>query len=230
MEQVTIKAERRDVGKKGLNRRIRKDGFLPAVLYGQKDQPQGLQVNTKEFTNLMKGASGLNVLINLVIGGESSPVVVMLKDYQTDTLKHTLTHIDLLKIDLKAKVAVHVPIHVSGKAVGIGKGGIVELLRRDIEVRCLPTKIPAQIEVDITNLDLGQSIHVNELPLPEGVEIPQGAEYALVSVVTPKVEEAPAVVEAAAVPAEGAVAPAAGAAPAAGEAKASDKGDKKEKK
>jgi large subunit ribosomal protein L25 len=229
MERVTIKAEARDVGKKGVNRRLRDAGLIPAVLYGKGEQPRGLAVNAKEFTHLMKGSAGTNALIHLTLAGrsEKEPLVVMLKDYQVDSISRRITHIDLLKIDLKEKVTVKIPIHLTGKSIGVTKGGLVEQPLRELEVKCLPGNIPGAIEVDITPLDLGDSLHVNELKLPEGVELSHEVDFAVVSIVAPKEEEVappPAAAEAAPV-AEGA--PAAGApAPAEAEAKGKE-GEKK---
>ncbi len=227
MEKLKIKADAREVGKKGVNRRLRKDGFIPAVLYGHGENPLALSVNSKEFTTKIK-ALGLNVLIELdVPGGSQNPHVVMLKDYQTDSLKRKITHIDLLKINLKEKVTVKIPLKIVGKAIGLAKGGLVEQARRELEVHCLPSNIPDVIEVDITELDVGSSLHMNQIKLPHGVEAPHDVDFAIVSIVVPREE----VVEepAAAAPVEGAVAAGAGAttaaAPAEGEKKA--EGDKK---
>lgn len=237
MEKIKIKADIREVGKKGLNRRLRRDGFVPAILYGKKENPLGLVIGAKEFTALMKGASGINVLMDLEVAGEKSASVVMLKDYQTDALTHKITHIDLLKIDLKEKVTVKIPLHLTGKSVGATQGGLIEQSRRELEITCLPGNIPDKIDVDITGLDIGNSLHVKDLKLPLGVEIPHGVDFTIVSIVAPKEEEAApvaaavegAVEGAAAAPAAaaGGTAPAAPAAPA-GE-KATAKGSKEAK-
>jgi large subunit ribosomal protein L25 len=219
MERLKITAEVRESGRKGVTRRLRKDGRIPAVLYGRGEKPLNLSLPTKEFTHMMKGASGMNALIdlNLNAGGTSSQVVVMVKDYQTDVLRHFISHLDLLKIDMAQKIVVKVPVHVVGKAVGVTNGGLVEQVSREIEVRCLPGSIPEKIDVDITPLDIGNSLHTKDLLLPEGVEAVTGADQTIVSVALPREEEVAAPVAEAA-PAEGAAAaPAAG-----GEAKAAE--------
>ncbi len=234
MERLKIAAEVRESGRKGVNRRLRKDGRIPAVLYGRGETPINLSLPTKEFTHMMKGASGMNALIDLSLNaaGKASQVVVMVKDYQTDVLRHVISHLDLLKIDMTQKIVVKVPVHVVGKAVGVTNGGLVEQVHREIEVRCLPGNIPGRIDVDITPLDIGNSVHTKDLVLPEGVEAVTGADQPIVSVVTPREEEvaAPA---AEAAPAEGAAAaPAAGAESATGgkaEGKAAGGGDAKAK-
>lgn len=226
MERLKVAAEVREGGKKGVTRRLRKDGRIPAVLYGRGEKPMNISVHAKEFTHMMKGAAGMNALIDLsVTGDKTHQLVVMVKDYQIDILRHSISHVDLLKIDMTQKITVKIPIHVTGKAVGVTNGGLVEIINRDLEVRCLPGNIPEKIEVDITPLDVGHSFHTKDLKLPEGVEAVTGADQTIVSVVTPREEvEAPAV-EAA--PAEGAAA----AAPAAGgEVKADAKAEAKPEK
>lgn len=244
MEKLSVTAEQREVGKKGLNRRIRGSGKIPAVLYGHGQQPTGLALHAKEFTHLMKGVGGTNALINLQVtgvvaqDGSGGPLVVMVKDYQTDKISHHITHVDLYKVDLKKKVTVKVPVHLTGKCIGTVHGGLVELICREVELRCLPANIPSKIEVDIEALDVGHSIHASELKLPEGIELSQEGEVAIVSVVAPREEVAAEAAPVSAGGGEGAIAPAAeggatpaaqapaGAAPAAG-AKAEGKGEKK---
>lgn len=226
MERIKISAAEREAGKKGSNRRLRKEGMIPAVLYGKGEKAANLSVNSKELTRQLKGASGTNVLIDLELTNHKD-LVVMLKDFQTDILKHAITHVDFLKINLKEKVTIRVPIHVTGKAIGIEKGGLLEMVNREIEIRCLPTQIPSKIDVDITPLDIGTSIHVKELTLPEGVEVHMPPETTVVAIVAPREEvAAPAP---AAEAAAGAVPAAGEAAPAEGEKKAEAKETKKEK-
>ena len=233
MEKLKITADVRSTGQKGLNRRLRKSGTIPAVLYGQGGSAEGLSVNAKDFTQKMKGAAGLNALIDLEFSSESKKptVVVMVKEFQVDSISRAITHIDLLKINMKEKLLVKVPVHLTGKCLGVTKGGLIEQLRRELEVKCLPDSIPSVIEVDITDLDLGHSLHVKELKLPQNVELPSDVDFAIVSIVAPREEEAaPEVAAAEAAPgaapvagAETAAAPTAGAPAKAAPAK----GDKK---
>src|SRR5262245_6206745 len=146
MERLKVAAEVRESGKKGVTRRLRKDGRIPAVLYGRGQKPMNLSLHSKEFTHMMKGSAGMNALIDLTVGGaQGGQLVVMVKDYQTNVLKHSISHVDLLKIDMTQKITVRIPIHVIGKAVGVVNGGLVELVSREIEIRCLPGNIPEKI-------------------------------------------------------------------------------------
>ncbi len=211
MEKMTLKAEPRDAGKKGANRRLRKDGVIPIVLYGKALKARSLSVNAKAFTTLMKGHAGLNALLQLEITGETSktPLVVMMKDLQIDAITRHITHVDLIGIDLKEKITVKVPLHVTGKAVGQAKGGLIDQPRREMEVICFPDRIPEKIDVDISSLDVGDSLHVHDIKMPEGTELPHGADFTIVSIMLPR-EEIPEVV---AVPEAAAAAPAAAGAP-----------------
>lgn len=223
MERIKITADVRETGKKGANRRLRKSGEIPAILYGRGETPVAISINTKTLTHLLKGAAGTNALIDLDLKGKSGgePIVAILKDYQRDAILHTITHVDLLKINMKEKITVKVPVHVTGKAIGQTKGGLVELVRRELEVRCLPDSIPGKIDVDITSVDIGHSLHVKDLTWPAGVEPAQVGDLTVVSIVAPREEVVEVAPVAAAV--EGAVAGAAAegaaGAPAAGEAK-----------
>jgi large subunit ribosomal protein L25 len=214
MERQTVKAEVRETGKKGILSQLRTKGRVPAVLYGHDFKPLSVSVDTKELGHAIRTA-GLNSLLNLdgVAGQGKKPLVVMIKDLQTDAISRRIIHLDFMKVDMKEKLTVSIPIHLTGKAIGLTKGGLVELHRREIEVRCLPGNIPESIVVEISAMDIGDNIHINDLKLPEGVEIPHEQNFTIVSVLLPREEkpaEAPAVAGAEGA-VEGAAAPAAGA-------------------
>mgnify|MGYP001586310001 CR=1 FL=1 len=233
--RTTLKAESRETGKKGILSQLRNQGRIPAVLYGRGAAPVSLSINYREFSHAVK-QGGLNALMELDLAGrqESSPLVVMVKDLQTDVISHQVIHMDLLAIDMQEKVTVTVAVRLIGKPVGVTKGGLIDQPRRELEVKCLPGNIPEALEVDISALDIGDKIHVNDMKFPAGVEVPHDANFTIVSVVSPKEEEAPEV--AAATPAAGEVpvvgetAAAAPEAPQKEEKKAEKKAEKAEKK
>ncbi len=233
MERQSIKADSREAFSKGGLHSLRLQGKIPAILYGQNLKPVPLSVDSKGLIEVVR-KGGMNALIDLQLEGnkEKSPLVVMIKEMQTDVLSRRILHLDLLKVDMKEKVTVQVPIRLTGKPVGVEKGGLVEQSRRELEVKCLPGNIPEAIEVDIAALDVGNSIHVNDLKFPEGVELPHEANFVIVAVVIPKEEKpaeeaapAEAVAAAPAAGAEGAAAPAEGA-----EKKPEKKEEKKQEK
>lgn len=226
MERMVLNAEERVERGSGALGQVRRDGWVPAVLYGKGITPQNLKVKAKEISKLLAHSESVHQMMDLQVAsakGVAKKWVVMLKDYQIDILDRQFRHIDFCKVDLAKALQVKVPIHLIGKAAGLQKGGVVELLSREIEVECLPDKIPQHLEVDITALDIGDSVHVKEINLPQGVTLAPGTDFTVVSVVKPREEEVAAAPTVAA-PVEGApAADAAGAAPAAG-ADAKDKG------
>lgn len=214
MQKATLAAESRDQFGKGVARRLRAQGKVPAVIYGKTMVPQGLAVDHKAITKVLGGHAGLNVLIDLAIAG-ADPVVALVKNYQTNPLKRVMTHVDFVAVNMNAPMELEVPIHLQGNAPGVKEGGILEASRRALHIRCLPSKIPDAINVDISALGIGDSIHADDVKLPDGVEFPHSDNFCIVQVVTPQKEEVAAPAVAAATPAAGAAAPTAAAAAAA---------------
>ncbi len=211
MERVAITGEKRSVGK-GASRRARAAGQVPAVLYGQKVDPQPLVVNRKELERAVKTKAGLNVLVDLTIAGGDSGLAVI-RDYQADPFRRDFIHIDFQAVSLDEKLEIEVPIRLVGTSRGVKEGGVIEQSRHALTICTTPDRIPDGIEIDITNLDIGDNLHANDVVLPEGATFPRQVNFTVVAVVPPaKEEEAAATTEegvAAAAPAEGAVAAAA---------------------
>lgn len=190
MNRLQLKVQKREGFGKGPARRLRVKGLIPGVIYGMGQDPLALTINSKELEDALKGG-GTNVLFDLEIEGEGT-VPVMVREYQADVINRDFLHVDFLKVDLNKKVHVDIPIHLVGKAPGVKEGGILEHIRRQIEVICLPTSIPEAIEVDVGELNIGDTIHVHDLKLPEGAELTTTADFTIAAVVAPveeKVEE-----------------------------------------
>lgn len=232
MAENALSAETRDGTGKGVARKLRAGGSIPAVIYGKKRAAQSISVNPDALQKLLRSASGMNTLIDLSLSGKTSTVLV--KGLERDPVRGRYLHADFYEVDLTRKVTVAVPVHLVGKAAGTDFGGILDHPLRELLVECLPREIPPRIDVDVTALQVNDSIHVSDLKLAPGLTIKTDGALAVASVVLPAAEEvaAPAAAE---VPAEGeaaAAAPAAEAAPAKGESKAAApkaeaKGDKK---
>ena len=164
---------------------------MPAVLYGRDSESILLSVNTREFENLIKQRNINQVLFNLTIeNGTSVTKAVMIKELQAHPVNQNVLHIDFYEIDMTRKIWVNVPVITTGKSVGVELGGVVQIVRRELEVYCLPTKIPKAIEIDITELTMGQSVHVQEIPLDEDIEIPADVNFTVVTILSPKVDKA----------------------------------------
>jgi len=175
---------------------LRGQGRVPAVLYGPKTQPVNLSVNTKELeTVLKKGAAG-QLLLNLIVeNGETFNRPAMIKEVQRRPLSRDFLHVDFYEIDMHRKIVVPIPVATTGKSKGVEAGGMLQIIRRELEVLCLPTQIPAAIEIDITDLGIGESIHVEEIPLSGDLEVPHDVNFTVVTVLSPKAAEGPEVVE-----------------------------------
>ena len=212
METIEIKAERREVGRKGKAKSLRRQGMIPGIFYGPKTAAVALQVDGREFVTRVVGTEGSHLIRIASDTAELASKVALVKDIQYHPVSGSLQHVDLYEVDLTVKIAVKVPLHFVGKAVGVVRGGILQPIAREIEVECLPMDIPEYIEAEVSALDIGHSLHVSHLPIPAGVVAVYETDFPVVSVVPPTVEKAP-VVEAAPI-VEGAEA-----VPAAGEAK-----------
>ena len=201
METLEIQVQTREVGSKRQARRMRRDGKIPGVLYGPKTSPVPLELNKKEFSNRVAGLEGSH-LVRLQSGSTAlADKVALVKEIQYHPITGEVIHTDLYEVDLTAKIQVRVPLHFVGKAAGVVRGGILQPIVREIEVECLPLDIPEFFNVEVSALDIGDSIHIEELPMPEGVTVVAESNLALVAVVPPTVEEAPTP---AAAPVEGA--------------------------
>ncbi len=205
MELVDLKAEVREQRGKGAARQLRMKGFIPSVLYGPNTKPVALSLESEEIRNILKKAAGANVLINLRIGQEDQKNVktVMIKEYQLDSIKRTLIHADLYEFSMDEKLTVSVPINIIGKPPGIEKGGSLSVVFREVEVECLPKDMPDRIDVDISHLEMGDSVHVSDLFVKEGVEILTDKKTPLATIIAPMAEEIVEVEEVAEEVAEG---------------------------
>jgi large subunit ribosomal protein L25 len=219
-ETSVLTAEKREGQGKGPARRLRAKGLIPAVVYGLAKAPSHLAVDPKLLQQAIATPRRFNTLITLkTADGEK---LVLFKDYQVDPVSRTLLHADFLEVSLDEPVTVEVPVEATGKAEGVVQGGILTISAHEVVLEALPARIPVKIEVDVTPIKIGQSIHVSEVKAPEGCKIKYATDYVVAFVAVPEKEEVVAPVAAipgvevavpGAVPVPGAAAPAAGAAP-----------------
>jgi len=207
---ITVTAEVRASRGKNEARRTRRDGRIPAVVYGAFQDPVSVSVNPREILKIVRSATGFNTIFNLAVaGGETTPVMVV--DQQVDPLKGTLLHADLKRIDLTRRIRVTVPVHVVGEPQGVKvQGGLLEIITRAVEIECLPDDIPDSFTIDVTELMIGQSKRSSDVTLTGSVKLISSPETVIAHIVTLRAEEEVAP-EAAAVTPE--AAPAAGAEP-----------------
>jgi large subunit ribosomal protein L25 len=205
MEKPVLKAEIREGTGKELARKLRVKGFIPAIFYGPRSKSIPLVIDAKEFTKTLQTEAGENVLIelNILKGNKADRKVVMVKDVQVDPLQRTALHADLYEVAMDEMVTVEIPIHLTGKPEGTKVGGILEQIRRVIEIQCLPGDIPKGIDVDVSSLKIGDSIHIQDIQV-EKVKILADTNFTIATVVPPVVEEEKVVEEVVAEAAEGA--------------------------
>ncbi|BCR05922.1 50S ribosomal protein L25 [Desulfuromonas versatilis] len=180
--------KRESVGK-GISRSLRRQGLAPAVVYGAGMEPVAVTVEPKALKKAIATEAGWNTIITLKGDGAFDGKAVILKDMQVDPIRQDVMHADFQAIDLQQNVHVMVPVHPVGKSAGEKIGGRLEVIRHELEVVCLPTAIPKAIEVDVTALEIGDVIHVNEIVPPAGAVIPHEVNFTVVTCTGHKPEE-----------------------------------------
>jgi large subunit ribosomal protein L25 len=188
MERMTITVEKREEVGKGAARSLRRNNMIPAVLYRAGDSLP-IKFSKKDISKFINSTAGEQVMVNLQFG-DGSNRLALIKEYQLDPAKGDLLHADFFEVSLTEEVKVTVHVTVVGESIGVRRdGGILQYLLREIEVECLPDKIPGHIEVDISNLEIGQSIRVGDLKLEESIKVLTDPDGVIVNVVAPVVEE-----------------------------------------
>ena len=189
MERITLNAEKRGRTGKGVARTLRREGQIPGVLYrGGSSLP--IKINRKELSTFMQATAGEQVMVNLQFSGGEKKLALM-KDYQVDPVEGDLLHTDFFEVSLTEEIKVTVSITAVGEAVGVKRdGGILQHGVRDIEIQCLPDRVPGHVEVDVSGLEAGKSIHVGDLALGEGIKILSDPGELIATVALPVVEEA----------------------------------------
>jgi large subunit ribosomal protein L25 len=190
MGETSLAVELREQTGKGAARRTRRAGRIPGVVYGAKLDSVAITLDGHALDRLIHTShAGVNTLIDLEGPAQVSGKTVLVKELQREPVRGGLMHADLFEVNVTETVRVSVPVHLEGTPHGVTMGGLVDHALREIEVDCLPRSIPDEIVVDVSGLDIGDSIHVSDLSLPEGVELQTSDELSVVSVVAPRVEE-----------------------------------------
>jgi len=169
-DQLTLTAEARERAGKGASRALRREGRVPAVVYGGKEEPQPIHVEERALVKLLNTGHFSNSIIMIDMGGK--PVQTLPKDVAFHPVTDRPTHVDFLRLAKGAKVEVAVPVSFINEeaAPGLKKGGVLNIVRHELELVCEADKIPAEIEIDVTGKDVGDSIHISEVTLPAGSE------------------------------------------------------------
>jgi len=195
MERLSINAEKREVQGKGSARSLRREDMIPAVLY-REGKAQSIKLARKELAKLINTISGEQVIVDLHFA-DGEKKLALLKDYQVDPVSRELLHTDFFEVSLTETIRVTVHVVAVGEPVGVKRdAGLLQRALREVEIECLPDKIPGKIEIDISKLELGQSVHVSDLKFEEGIKVLTDPGDVIVTVIAPVAEEAPAAEEA----------------------------------
>ncbi|WP_336294238.1 50S ribosomal protein L25/general stress protein Ctc [Bartonella sp. CB169] len=185
-KSYTLKAEIRERVGKGSSRELRRNGLIPAVIYGDKQPPLAISVSYKEIFYKIHAGGFRTTVANIVIGKQK--IMVLPKDYQLDPVRDFPLHVDFLRISAKSVVEVNIPVHFLNEdtAPGIKKGGVLNIVRHEIECTALANAIPEAIEIDLSNYSIGDSIHISAVQLPKGVTpVIQDRDFTIATIAAP---------------------------------------------
>lgn len=184
MELFELKTNIRETRGKNAARVLRNEGVVPAVIYGDNTEALSVTVRVADVQEAFKQSKTIQVVVNISVDG-GQPKVAIIKEVQTDPVRNEIRHVDFQVVALDKKIKAIAPVETVGKAKGLEMGGILQVIRRQLEVLCLPLAIPTSIKVDVTDLRIGKSIHVDEIKI-DGIDIPHHVNFTVVTVVPPK--------------------------------------------
>lgn len=184
MESMQLNAQSRKASSKGHLKQLRAHGFVPGIVYGKKEAPVMAAVDSKDLVSILQSPAGTNTLVNLTLDGRTA--TVMIKELKRDIIRRDrFLHIDFIRISPEDKIEVGVPVVLSGEAAGVRNGGVLQQHLWEVLLKCLPANIPDNLELDISELGVGESLTVHDLEVPAGGEIMADADSVVVSVTAP---------------------------------------------
>jgi large subunit ribosomal protein L25 len=193
-KQVKLAVERREATGRSAARKLKARGIVPAVVYGGREKAQSLQLSRRDLTTVLSHAAGENILVELEIAGEANTRMAMLQEVQHSPVGGEVLHVDFHVVSMDEKIEADIPLEPTGTPNGVKNfGGLLEQSLRELTVECLPRDLPDRITVDVSDLNIGDSIHVRDIKLPEGVTAKVHIELTVFSVLAPTVEEEPVV-------------------------------------
>ncbi|MEX0790614.1 MAG: 50S ribosomal protein L25 [Actinomycetota bacterium] len=183
--EITLDVKPRTELGKGPASRYRVSGLVPAVFYGSSVEPVSLLVDAKQMSQALHTEAGANVLININVDGTSRLTVA--REVQRHPIRGTILHVDFVHVARDQKIEAHVPLHLVGDSHGVHEGGVLDQHMHEIHIEAVPTDVPANVEIDITHMGIGDSLHVSDIVVPSGVEVLTPAEEMVAAVVEPRV-------------------------------------------
>lgn len=189
-EEMTIEVEIREAAGSGAARRLRREGAIPAVVYGGNGESRAIQVPRRDLLTLFKRTGSENAVFLLKLAGSDTTRHCMVRELEVNPMTRQIEHVDFLRIDMAAKVHVMVQVELLGEPEGVeNEGGILDHITRELEVACLPGDIPRQLEIDVSGLHMGQNVSAGDIELPKGIELLTDADRVIASVVAPRLPE-----------------------------------------
>ncbi len=186
-ERVKLVVQNRAILGSAESRRLRRQGLIPGVLYG-REAPVAISIPERDLRSALTGQGGTNQVLDVVVDGGKAHASV-LKEYQLDRVRGTITHVDLQEVRLDQPIHATVPLHLAGEAVGAKEGGVLTQIVTELNVEALPMEVPASVEFDVSELHIGESAHLSQVSLPEGVTLLDDGEAVFVSVAQPSLAE-----------------------------------------
>jgi large subunit ribosomal protein L25 len=184
---ANLKAYRREPGGKGNARKLRQEGRVPAVIYGRGEKTRPVALDAREMERLFSHISVENTVIELDVEGERGAIRALVREVQSHPAQGRVLHVDFLQIHAGELITVEVPVHPIGTPAGVRAGGMLQFAIHDIAIRCTPESIPEALDIDVSGLEIGDSVHVADLRVPEGVEIETDGALTVLSVLPPAV-------------------------------------------
>ena len=190
-EQLKLSATPRTATGKGVARRLRGKEMLPAVVYGHNTPSIPLTIELKQLQDLMRRGKSERKLFLLSIEGNGEPAekTVMIKDIQLDPVQRNYLHIDFFEVSMDEEVTLSIPIRLIGIPAGVEIGGVLQQVRRELSIKCLPSQIPDSLEADVGSLNIGDSIHLKDMQLPSGIKVSDDLDITIATVLAPTVEK-----------------------------------------
>jgi large subunit ribosomal protein L25 len=190
-ERIRLEVQEREHRGTRESRRLRRDGMIPGVLYGRGHKPHPICVPERELRRVLTGSAGLHAILDVVLEGQKTTHASMLKDYQVDPLRGKIEHFDLMEVRLDQPIQTSVVVELVGESAGTKAGGVLSQVSREIRVEALPLEVPERIELDVSAMEIGDTLRLADLPAREGVTYLDDPEETVLATVTmpTKVEE-----------------------------------------
>lgn len=191
MATIQLDSKKRTMTGKGSARKLRSVGKLPGILYGPETSPIMLSLDYKQLQKILRGKSAENIIFDLKIdsNGIDQSRRVMIKELQKDPVTRDYLHVDFYEISMEKELEVDIPVYLVNTPIGVSEGGILEHIRRELKISCMPTNLVDKIEIDVSGLAIGQSLHMEDIDLPPGLKSIEDGDLTIATVVAPALEE-----------------------------------------